>query len=183
MSSVEGGALFCKEEDTAHKVFEMRYFGKDASNQEVSLGTNAKMSEFNAAFGLLSMKDTAVEIGKRRSIAAYYKSALKECTEITFQSVDKEIEINHAYFPIILRSEQLAVDLLKTGKENGVEFRRYFYPSLGTIQFISDKVSDTPIANDISNRILCLPVYGTLTAEELEHIVGVIKSVLNYKLV
>src|SRR5690606_21834682 len=73
VSSIEGGALFTENDALHTRLFQMRYFGKDETNFEVRLGTNAKMSEFNAAYGLLSMQNAENEIAARKTIAKYYR--------------------------------------------------------------------------------------------------------------
>ena len=86
--------------------------------------------------------------------------------------------ITYAYFPILFKSE---AELLKVKSEleiNWIYPRRYFYPSLSTLDYLNKQ--DTPLANDISKRILCLPMYHTLSNEEQDLISRIIIRTLKY---
>jgi dTDP-4-amino-4,6-dideoxygalactose transaminase len=47
--------------------------------------------------------------------------------------------------------------------------RRYFYPSLNTIQYVNS-TNALEIAESVANRILCLPLYKEINVEELQKI-------------
>lgn len=186
LSSIEGGAIFCNDGELFDSVHRMRYFGMDGSEQtQFHPGTNAKISELNAAFGLESLKGTTSEISNRKANAHFYRTALEEIGAIQLQRIQDEVESNHAYFPIVLESEEEVLKLIARGRDAGVEFRRYFHPSLNTLNFVTDGAgstfskqrTETPIADSISKRIVCLPVYGALKEDELNKIVSTIRSI------
>jgi dTDP-4-amino-4,6-dideoxygalactose transaminase len=78
VSSVEGGVIFCKDKGLADRIHQIRYFGKNADNYEEIIGTNGKMDEFNAAFGLLSLGNLKEEMLVRNNIAKCYIESFSE---------------------------------------------------------------------------------------------------------
>lgn len=176
LSTIEGGALFCSDRSISEELFRIRYFGKASNNEVVQLGINGKMSEINAAFGLVSLMELQHEIARRKTIYEYYLNQLQNIGGLRFQKINPEVEINYAYFPIIFSSEKDLLRIIEIGKKKGVELRRYFYPLLTSMKFLNCNPEDTPVAYDISKRIACLPLYGTLSQKEIEKIVSLIKE-------
>ena len=60
--------------------------------------------------------------------------------------------------------------------ENGIGARKYFYPLTNTFECFKGKydVSRTPVALDISKRILTLPLYADLSLDDVDRICRVI---------
>ena len=93
---------------------------------------------------------------------------------------DKEFHFSAAtvmaatmYFPIVLESEALLLQVCDVLNAHNIFPRRYFYPSL--TQYESSATGDpAPIADDVANRILCLPLYFALACEDIERICSLI---------
>jgi dTDP-4-amino-4,6-dideoxygalactose transaminase len=59
----------------------------------------------------------------------------------------------------------------------GIGPRRYFYPSLNTLPFLKPELKrDCPISEDISSRVLCLPLFVGLQMGEVEVICNIVKQ-------
>lgn len=174
VSSIEGGALFCKDLQLYEKLFKLRYFGKNKQNFEEMLGTNAKMSEFNAAYGLVSLENAEKELEKRKDIAFYYIKQFKNNTNIKLQKIEAIATPNYSYFPIILKDEKTTLKILKFGLRKGIVFRRYFYPAINTLDFIGSNESETPFTLDLSKRIVCIPINSSLKNNDLQRISNLI---------
>jgi dTDP-4-amino-4,6-dideoxygalactose transaminase len=81
---------------------------------------------------------------------------------------------NYSYFPVIFNSEE---ELLRVQKQlNAADIfpRRYFYPSLNTIDFVKGEAM--PISESIASKILCLPLYVGLEKQDLEKITTIINT-------
>ena len=61
---------------------------------------------------------------------------------------------------------------------NRVYPRRYFYPSLNTINYVAKQ--EMPISESICKTILCLPIYYDLTKSEIDYVSRIILRALNY---
>jgi dTDP-4-amino-4,6-dideoxygalactose transaminase len=90
-----------------------------------------------------------------------------------------EDEDNYAYFPIIVE-DGFALDrdaLCEKLKENNIYARKYFYPLISEFPVYQAYYAETPIAKELSDKVLCLPMYPHLQPEVCEYIANVIKSI------
>ena len=172
----EGGAIIFKRKEDLERAKRIINFGITGPESIEELGINAKMNELQAAMGLCVLKEIDSNMIARKSIWNAYERKL--CTAVQLQSRRNNLNYNTAYFPIVLDSESLAVYVEKVLKENGILARRYFYPSLETVEFLGHKKRQ-PVSNDIAGRILCLPIYAGLEEQEQKKIIDYIWSVLS----
>jgi dTDP-4-amino-4,6-dideoxygalactose transaminase len=173
--TIEGGAIITNDDVIAHKVRNLINFGITGPTTIESLGTNAKMNEFEAAMGLCVLDDIEEIKAERRKIWLYYKARLE--TYVVFQSIDERVNYNYSYVPILLENETQLLKVEQKLKENEIIPRRYFYPSLDTLDYVTP-VQFMPISRDIASRILCLPTYSGLTVTELDKIIDVVLAVI-----
>ena len=131
------------------------------------------MTEFNAAMGLTNLNYINQIIEERKKLSYIYDENLKEI--VTRLESIEGLEYNYIYYPIILKNEEETLNIIKELNENDINPRRYFYPSLNTLKYIEDK-GKCPISEDISKRILCLPLYNGLKEEEILKICKIIKK-------
>ena len=167
----EGGAIVCNDESLEHKIFYHQNFGHDGPEGFFGLGVNGKISELNAAMGLAVFPYIEEIIAKRREICEVYNNFVAN-TNLRKLSIRADTKINYAYYPVIFPTEE---SLLKTQKALNAENifpRRYFYPSLNKLPYL--KYEKMPIAEDISRKILCLPLYAGLAEKDVEKIVEII---------
>lgn len=171
----EGGACITHSEELDKRLQRIRFFGHNDTKDIVEDGFNGKMTEIHAALGLANLKyfDDVLEDRKKKYIL--YKDLLKHVPNIHFQEIKKG-ESNYSYFPMIFESEEELLSVEKSLNENNIFPRRYFYPSVNTYTKIV-KYQPTPISENISKRILCLPLYWALKEVELEKIAGIINGI------
>ena len=173
--TIEGGALIINDDKLVEKVRLLINFGIENAESIPSIGTNAKMNEFEAAMGLCVLDDIDNIQLKREEIYNYYFENLKDV--VSFQLLAEETDHNYSYVPIILSN----VDQLKKVQFSLNNFdifpRRYFYPSLDTLSYV-DVVEHCSNSRDIASRILCLPSYHEITQEEQREIVKIIRESL-----
>ena len=175
--TVEGGAIINNTGGNLdYKLNLLRSFGF-SGEQYITVGINAKNSEFHAAMGLCNIKYINEIIGNRRKITELYDSYFGNFFKKPFISGD--IDYNYAYYPIIFETEDELLQTQQKLRKHNIETRRYFFPSLNNLAFIKEKYS-CPISEDISNRILCLPLYSELKLEDVEKIA---KLIMGKKLV
>lgn len=163
--TIEGGAVFTKDPDILKRLAIMRNFGIAGIDTISDQGINGKNCEFHAAMGLCNLRHVDEILEKRKYLSVHYKLRLKRL-KVQFPLIHNENEYNYAYFPIIFKSEEQ----LKRSKERlemaQVYCRRYFYPSLSSLPYV--KLQSMPICESISSRVLCLPMYHTLSLSELD---------------
>lgn len=175
--SVEGGAIIFKKREDYEKAKQLVNFGFDKYNNPEFIGINAKMSEVHAAMGLAVLDDIAHITKNRKRLVKRYHENLANIPAIALQRWHTSGERNGAYMPILLDDETSVLTLSAKLNSCGIQTRRYFYPSLSQVDAYGKK-GDTPLANDIAERVLCLPMYTALTLEDVDSICEQVKLVL-----
>lgn len=170
--TIEGGALIINDDELVQKARYLINFGIKNEEEIPHLGTNAKMNEFEAAMGLCVLDDIEKIKNKRKSLIENYKKELKGLVQ--FQEQNNNATENYSYFPILFKSEKELLKIQKALNSEQIFPRRYFYPSLDTLEYIEPK-QECKISRDISKRILCLPVYYDLENEIQIQIITIIK--------
>lgn len=175
--SVEGGLVITKDPVLLKKLAYMRNFGFDGPESFAELGINGKNSEYHAAMGLANLKYLDLIHQKRKELTARYDEKLKHL-KARRPIWHAASENNFAYYPLVFESEALMLQCVEFLKLNEIFTRRYFYPSLATsLPYV--KPQDLPLTDDISKRVLCLPLYFDLTLEEVDLICRLILRVQN----
>ena len=175
--SVEGGLLFTKDAHLLKKLASIRNFGISGYDTFNELGINGKNSEFHAAMGLANLKYAEAIIKKRKQLTERYEQKLVNLRAVRPQW-HKNSENNGAYLPFVLESEEFLLKVRKELDKSEIFTRRYFYPSLASaLPYL--EAQHFPITDDISKRVLCLPLYYDLTEEEVDWICRLILRIQN----
>ncbi|WP_127844458.1 DegT/DnrJ/EryC1/StrS family aminotransferase [Psychroflexus aestuariivivens] len=171
----EGGAAFVQDEAMKHEIFFRHNFGHDEPTAYHGLGTNAKMSELQAAMGLsvLPYMDNILEA--RKTIVDYYDAHL-DFSKLQKLKIRPETQWNYSYYPVIFPTETDLLNAIDRLNAADVFPRRYFYPSLEALPYIDS--NQCPIAKDLASRVLCLPLYVGLKEKEIIHIISILGETL-----
>ena len=181
-NTFEGGALICQEEKTKRRIDHLKNFGFVDEVSVVAPGINGKMSEFNAALGLLQLQRIDEALAHRRAIAGTYRAGLSGIPGIRVLFDDDTVPTNYGYFPILVGPKYpLDRDALYWRmRDSGVHGRRYFYPLISDFPMYrgmtSAQPSNLPVAVDAAQRVLCLPIYPGLQADEQARVIDLIRS-------
>lgn len=161
--TIEGGAVITNDDAIAKKVRLLINFGITGPTSIEGLGTNAKMNEFEAAMGLCVLDEIETIKAGRQQVWQNYQQALQD--KLQFQQWNPHGANNHAYAPVLFASEAQLLSAEAKLKENGIVPRRYFYPSLDSLEYLQSEQT-CEVSRDIASRILCLPMYPGLAKEE-----------------
>jgi len=179
-NTFEGGAIICPDAKTKQRIDHLKNFGFVDEVTVVAPGINGKMSELNAAFGLLQLKGIDAAIQKRKVIDVHYREGLVGIKGIHCLDDAGEQVANYSYFPILVQSDYpLSRDALyQKLKDNGIYARRYFYPLISDFPMYrglpSAAQSNLPAAKKAANQVICLPIYPTLEVSDQERIISLI---------
>lgn len=165
--TIEGGAIITNDDALAKKIRLMINFGISGEEEIIELGINAKMNEFQAAMGLCVLDEIENIHLQRKKIWEYYASSLKG--RYVFQKRNEFTTNNYAYFPILFENEYLMNTARRELNNTRIFPRRYFYPTLDTLPYLSPSPPQ-PNARNITKRILCLPIYPGLPYNAVDKI-------------
>lgn len=175
--SGEGGLVVTKDPTLLKKLAFSRNFGFHGPEAFAELGINGKNSEFHAAMGLANLSHIMPIHQKRKQLSDRYDERLKNL-KAAKPVWNKDASLNYAYYPLIFEQEDLLLACMEKLKGREIFTRRYFYPSLATtLPYVEPR--QMPVTDDISRRILCLPLYYDLSLEEVDLIARLMLRVQN----
>lgn len=181
--TIEGGAIVTKDKKIFEKIKLLINFGIKSEEEVVLPGINAKMNEFQAAMGLCNLKRNDEGIKKRKKIYEYYLKSLKD-VDVKFQKVIAS-RFNYTYMPIVLRNNKTRDLLFEKLIKQNIKPRKYFYPLVTDFDFYKEqnlnKKSNLVNSKDISNRVLCIPIYSLLSLKDVARIAKIIASIVKQK--
>lgn len=182
-NTLEGGALVVHDEQTKKRIDYLKNFGFASETEVVAPGINSKVDEVRAAYGLLNLKQVDHAINSRRKVAIRYRDELQGVKGITFFNDIPGVRHNYSYFPIFINAEEYGMtrdELYFKMKEHNVFGRRYFYPLISTFSTYrgldSANPDNLPIATQMSNNVICLPMHHALSENEVKYILQIIKK-------
>lgn len=170
-NTCEGGMIiFRKKKDylKAKKMIQNSIYNGNIDKRIT--GTNAKMSELHAAWGLTLLKKLNRIISKKRRLFKTYKNELMRKVIIPLNNL---AENNFSYLPIIFKSERKLKKINNELIKKNIVCRRYFFPSLDKIIKSKNNVKLT-VSNNIAKRILCLPINENMKIFEAKKISKII---------
>ena len=180
-NTIEGGAICFHDDSLVQKLNDLKNFGLHGSEEVVYVGGNAKMNEFCAAMGICNLRHLDDEIAKRKVVVERYRSNLDDVDGIKLSPIQKDVESNYAYFPVVFDKNIYGAnrdEVFDALAANNICARKYFYPLTNTFECYKNvfNADNTPVALDISMRILTLPLYADLSIEDVDRICGTIKK-------
>jgi dTDP-4-amino-4,6-dideoxygalactose transaminase len=182
-TSIEGGAIVCHDENTKKRIDYLKNFGFADEVTVVAPGINAKMNEFQAAFGLLQLKYIDEYIEKRKQLVEVYRNQLENKKGIHLLNDIDDIRHNYSYFPILIDTNNFGItrdEVYLKLKEKNIYTRRYFYPLISDFPtykgLLSSSPDNLPIANKIAKEVLCLPIYPDLNKKSVNNICKILND-------
>lgn len=179
-NTFEGGCLTYSDDNLIKKIYNLRNFGIRGEESVEEVGINGKMNELQAAIGILNLKLFEQEKEKRNRVASLYYARLSQVTGIRMPEMPDNATQAYQYFPIIIEEDykKSRNELYLELKKYNIHTRKYFYPICSDydcyMHLPSSDPKNLPVANDIKNRVLCLPFYGDLEKDVIDFICEVI---------
>ncbi len=171
----EGGAVFCQDDELFKQFFYSHNFGHNGPLDFHGLGINGKISELQGAMGLSVLPYMDKIISARKNTVEFYLKNLNE-QHLVFMKIRENTNWNYSYFPVVFKSEEALLKVQSNLNSSLIYPRRYFYPSLNTIKYVNGCKME--VSEDISKRILCLPLYHELSEDILINITNIINDAL-----
>lgn len=180
-TTFEGGAIICHDKKMKTRIDNLKNFGFRDEITVVAAGINAKMNELQSAFGLLQLKYIDKLIEKRKEITTIYRKKLSGVKGLSLSKDLDGIRYNYSYFPVLIENELFGCsrdELYNLLKKENIFTRRYFYPLISEFptyrKLASASLANLPIAKEISEKVLCLPIYPNLDIKTINRIISII---------
>jgi dTDP-4-amino-4,6-dideoxygalactose transaminase len=181
-NTFEGGAIVSSTPEMKQRIDHLKNFGFTDEVTVVEAGINGKMSEVNAALGLLQLKNMDQVLADRERIASRYRERLLGVKGIRLPTLDEGVTINNSYFPIFIEDD-FYMDrdsLYEKLKVKNIYSRRYFYPLISDFPMYKNLASASKenlrIASNVASQVLCLPIYPSLMDLDQDKIIDTILS-------
>ncbi|MEI6056721.1 MAG: DegT/DnrJ/EryC1/StrS family aminotransferase [Lentisphaerota bacterium] len=182
-NTFEGGALVTNDSELKNKIDKIKNFAFENETTISGLGINGKMNEFQAALGFIQLKYIDAYIAKNKKIAEIYRNGLEDIPGIRFLDNIEYARLNYSYFPIFVDAKLYGInrdELYSKLKGYSIHTRRYFFPLISNLKIYNDlpssRIGNLPVANKISEEVLCLPIYPDLCLTEVDRILKIISA-------
>ena len=145
-------------------------------------GQNAEPAVSVIAIQFFQARIVGRETAARRDIDETYRVALANIPGLTPLEKKGQTVSNYAYFPILVTPDYpMSRDgIYQKLRDNNIMTRRYFYPLIPDFpmyrQLSSAKPENLPVATELAQQILCLPIYPGLASADIERIVSILSS-------
>lgn len=177
-NTVEGGAVTSADAQLLDSIYYYKDFGIYDEETVISVGANAKFNEFCAAMGICNLRHVDSEIAKRKAVVEKYRSLLGDVNGIKLCPINPDVKQNYAYFPVVFQDDfKFSRDeVFENLKRYNIGARKYFYPLTNSMDCYKNDydVNETPVALEISKRVLTLPLFADLKLESVEKICQII---------
>lgn len=182
-NTFEGGALVTDDPVMKKRIDFLKNFGFADEVTVVAPGSNGKMDEFRAAFGLLQLARLDGEIAKRQRVSARYREELADLPGLTMLYDLPGIHHNYAYFPVLVKGAEFGRtrdELYSMLKARNIYSRRYFYPLCS--DFLTYRAlpsaarNNLAVASEVASEVLCLPIFADLQPEQQGAVIQAIRE-------
>lgn len=170
--SIEGGLCVVNNLLYNDRINATKNFGMQNGSYEY-VGINAKSSEFHAAMGLCVLRHISEIISYRKAISNLYRDLLHE--DLFVPDIPGNLEYNYIYFPVVFPCEEILNVAVEALNKENIFPKRYFYPCINEFS-VYGNLNNTPIASDISKRILCLPLDTYISDTKVKMICEIINK-------
>lgn len=178
-NTIEGGCACFNDEEFGRRIYELKNFGIKNQEEIEFIGANAKMNEFCAAMGICNLRHIDKEIEKRKLVVERYREKLSNIPGVQLTPIQENVQSNYAYFPVVFNKQEFGLDrneVMEILAKHDIGSRKYFYPITSEFACYKGKfdINDTPVAKELSDNVLTLPLYSDLSIENVDNICEII---------
>jgi dTDP-4-amino-4,6-dideoxygalactose transaminase len=185
-NTFEGGLITSRDPDAAHRLRLARNFGIESEDVVSQVGINGKMSELNAAVGLLNLEIMGAEVAARRDLRARYDAVVDATPGLRKQVRQDDVVQSEQYYMITVDPAEYGVTreaIYNRLKTHNIFSRRYFWPVCTDFACYRDapiaSVHNLPVVERVKDRVLCLPFHSGVQTHHVETIAKVLADLGN----
>jgi perosamine synthetase len=187
----EGGMIVTNDKKLADLCRSLRNQGRDPGGSWLSharLGYNYRMSDINAAVGIVQMKRLEEIVESRQRVAHEYIRQLLDETHLILPTIDDQTVMSWFVFVVRLTGDLDAADrdaILQYLRQHHVGCSNYFPPIHLQPFYVKDhgfKRGDFPITERVADRTIALPFHNRLTTMEIENVAHHLKQAISHRI-
>lgn len=171
----DAGAVLTNRKEVADKVRALRNYGSDYKYHHIYKGRNSRLDEIQAAFLLAKLPHLERMNEMRREIAQRYLSGINNPKIVLPYVIEGAETVWHIFSVRCKKRNELAAYL----KEKGIGVNMHYPIPIHMQECYKDlKIpeGELPIAEEISNTQLSLPMYYGMTNEQIQYVIDAINS-------
>lgn len=188
ITTAEGGVIVTDDEKIAEMCKSLRNQGREDGDNWLShkrLGYNYRMSELEAALGVVQMDRINEILEKRQKVAEIYNKRLRELDGIKIPYIGSDIKASWFVYVIKLDKERFSAEdrdrIIKELNAKGINSRAYF-PPIHLEPFYAEtlgfKSGDFPVTEKTGGLTIALPFYNNLMEQEINYIGDNLNNIL-----
>lgn len=182
--SIEGGVVFLRDKTSYENALVVANNGLDEHGNVTGLGINGRMSELHAAAGLCLLDNIHDLLSMRKHFSHELQKQLKKTCAVELQSLNKNADVNHAYFAILAPSFEQREQVISGLNSAGYWSFRYCSQTLNHFTFLNPQPSlymPMPVAESVSDLVICLMLPANTTLQDIMAIADIITSICPIK--
>ena len=172
----DAGAVTTNDPELARQIGMLRNYGSEIKYHNEVVGYNKRLDEIQAAFLSVKLKHLEAWTASRQAIAKHYLGGLDGVGDLILPVT--QANANHVYHLFVIRTNHRN-DLAEYLNENGIGTLIH-YPIPPHLQKcyanLGHRRGDFPIAEELANTVLSLPIWPGMTPRQLRLVVEVIQN-------
>ncbi len=185
MTTGEGGMVTTDDPELNRLGSLIRSHGDDARYHHVVLGLNYRITDIMSVIGLNQLAELDEFLRKRRKNAETLLKGLSHVDSVKPQKVTLRTNHSYSYFSVTLDSDKLRCtrdEFIKALQAENIDCGIHYPTPLNKQPIIEQllKPKPCPVSEDLSKRILSLPMHPYLTKNDIMTVIDAVKKVLNF---
>lgn len=174
----DGGMVTTDDEDLANLVAKLRDCGRTSRYSHDVMGFTSRLNTSNAAIGLVQLRRLDGWNERRRTIAKRYHSKLKDIAgiELPPKPGSDKVPVYHCFAILAERRDDLAKYMADKGIATAVHYPIPIHLQPAYAGKILEKEGDIPVSERLATGILSIPIYPSMTDEQVDRVCEAIES-------
>jgi len=178
----DGGMITTDNEELADAARSIRDCGRDKNSKYYHgrIGFTSRLNTVNAAIGRVQLRRLEAWTQARRWLSEHYRKELENVRDVILPPLERSTE-KAVYHLFVIRTklrDQVKKRLSDNGIETGIHYPRPIHLQAPYRQMYGYTEGAFPLSESLSNEVLSLPIFPTLTEDEVVRVCEALKQSL-----